>query len=281
MSDRLAVGIVCYSSLGGSGVVAADLAAGMAARGHRVHIIASAPPMRGLPISDHLQVHTVRVPDYPLFDHPPYEMALAATIVAVAEAQRLDLVHAHYAVPHAASLHLARQVLGRAAPRAIATLHGTDVTRVGLDPSQRAVTRFAVAAADHITVPSEFLRREAHRRLGLPEAPAIEVIPNFVDTEHFAPPAQRDRRALAALFTGRDEGGPFLFHVSNFRPVKRTADLAAVLALVRRRMPARLVAVGEGPELDAARAAAARLGLADAMCFLGRQADFTPLLRQA
>ena len=186
MSDTLAIGIICYPSLGGSGVVASELAARLAKRGHRVHVIASAPPSRPLPKCDRLFFHEVSISDYPLFDHPPYALALASAIVEVTSDQRLDLLHVHYAVPHTASAYLARQVLGRSAPRLVTTLHGTDVTRVGPDPSYQSITRFTVAASDGLTVPSEFLRREAHRLLGLPEEPPIEVIPNFVDTDHFA-----------------------------------------------------------------------------------------------
>ena len=286
MSSTLSIGIVCYPSLGGSGVVAAELAVGLAQRGHRVHLIASAPPSRALPACEHLVFHKVSVSDYPLFEHPPYTLAVASTIVGVANDHRLDLVHVHYAVPHAASAYLARQVLGRAAPRFVTTLHGTDVTRVGSDPSSRSMTRFTVAAADGITVPSEFLRREAHRLLGLSDDPPIEVIPTFVDTEHFAPAARRDRTRLRELFAAApgaasDGDGPILFHVSNFRVVKRVADLFEVLARVRRHIPARLVVVGDGPERTHAVQRVHDLGLATSVCFLGKRADFVEYLKHA
>jgi N-acetyl-alpha-D-glucosaminyl L-malate synthase BshA len=273
------IGVLCFPSFGGSGVVAAELARGLAGRGHRVHVIASAPPSRTLPLSDDLQFHTVKIPDYPVFEHPPYEHALAATLVEVANAEQLDLLHVHYAVPHATSALIARQVLGTAAPRVVVTLHGTDVTRVDA-PGARAVTRFGVAAADHVTVPSAYLKDAAQRTFGLDAVPAIEVIPNFVDTVRFAPPPERERARLAALFDAPGDG-PVLFHVSNFRPVKRTVDLIDVLVEVRRHVPARLVVVGDGPERGATAAHARACGLTDSVRFLGRRLDFAEDLAHA
>jgi N-acetyl-alpha-D-glucosaminyl L-malate synthase BshA len=286
LSEALAIGIVCYPSLGGSGVIASELAAGLAKRGHRIHVIASAPPSRPLPKSDRLFFHEVAASDYPLFDHPPYALALASAIIEVTRDHRLDVVHVHYAVPHAASAYLARQVLGRSAPRIVTTLHGTDVTRVGADPSYQAITRFTVAASDGLTVPSDFLRREAQRLLGLPDEPPIEVIPNFVDTAHFAPTARRDRTRFDELFTAAvgeaaEHDGPILFHVSNFRAVKRVTDLLEVLARLRRHVPARLVLVGDGPERSHAAQRARDLGLAKSICFLGKRADFVEYLKHA
>jgi N-acetyl-alpha-D-glucosaminyl L-malate synthase BshA len=226
----------------------------------------------------------VSVSDYPLFDHPPYALAVAAAVVDVATKQRLDLVHVHYAVPHAASAYLARQVLGEAAPRFVTTLHGTDVTHIGLDHSYRSVTRFTVAASDGVTVPSDFLRREAYRLLDLHEDLPIEVLQNFVDTDHFTPADRRDRHRFDALFTGggtADAGGPVLFHVSNFRAVKRTSDLLEVLVRVRQHTPARLVVVGDGPERAQTTQRAGDLGVANAVCFLGNQSDFVDHLRHA
>ncbi len=280
MNAPLNIGVVCYPSLGGSGVVASGLAVGLAQRGHRVHVIASAPPSRPLPTCERLFFHEVAVVDYPLFDHPPYALALAAAIVDVSVQHHLDLVHVHYAVPHAASAYLARQTLGPAAPRIITTLHGTDVTRIGADPRYQSITRFTVAASDGVTVPSDFLRREAYRCLGLAEQLPIEVIPNFVDTEHFTPPAAPDRARFAALF-GAAVDGPILFHVSNFRPVKRINDLIDVLARVRRQVPARLVLVGDGPERAQAEQLARARAVADSVCFLGKRADFVEYLQHA
>lgn len=285
MSDGLAIGIVCYPSLGGSGVVASELAVGLAQRGHRVHVIASAPPSRALPQCERLFFHEVPVVDYPLFDHPPYTLALASTIVDVATEHRLDIVHTHYAVPHAASAYLARQVLSGVAPRFVTTLHGTDVMRVGSDPGYQSITRFTVAASDGLTAPSNFLRDEAYRLLGLPPQPPIEVIANFVDTDHFVTAEPRDRRRLHELFgtpaeTGEADG-PLLFHVSNFRAVKRVGDLIEVLARVRGVLPARLVLVGDGPERQHAAQRARDLGVAKSVCFLGKRTDFADHLKHA
>ncbi len=275
----LDIGLVCFPSFGGSGVVGAELATGLAARGHRVHLIASAPPPRARP-TERLHVHGGPVPDSRVFAHPPSGRARAGTIVAGARAARLDVLHVHYAVPHAASAYLAAQVLGAAAPRTVVTLHGTDVTRVGREPSYAAVTRFVVGAAAAVTVPSAFLRREAAALLGDAEAARIEVIPNFVDPEAFRPPARRQPERLAALCP--DAGaGPVLFHASNFRDVKRPADLIEVLARLRRRVPARLVLVGDGPERAATAARARALGVAGAVGFLGSRADLAELLPHA
>ena len=277
----LAIGIVCYRSVGGSGVVAAELAAGLAERGHRVHLIASAAPGRS-PLAPGVRLHTVAVPDYPLFTHAPYEMAVAGMIVDVASAYGLDILNVHYAVPHAASAYMARRVLGAAAPRSVVTLHGTDVTGIGLDPSIRAVTRYAVAAADQITVPSQYLRSAAAELLGAETAERIAVLPNFVDTDAFmpAPPPGPDRAVIDALFGGASDG-PTLMHVSTFRPVKRTADLIELLERVRRTMPARLVLVGDGPDRAAAAAQASARGLTDHVRALGATADLPALLRHA
>lgn len=288
LNQPLDIAIVCYPSLGGSGVIATALAAGLAERGHRVHVIANAPPRRTMPRIDGLVFHEVAAADYPLFDHPPYAIALAAALVEVHQRHHLDIVNVHYAIPHAASAYLARQAIGNDPPRVVTTLHGTDVTRLGADPRYRSITRFTVAASDAITVPSAYLRGEAYRCLGLPPAMPIEIIPNFVDTDVFTPAAQRDRSCFASLFPTAT-AGPVLIHVSNFRPVKRTADLIDVLALVRRTVPARLVLIGDGPERAAAGARAEALGLARDVCFLGqhplRQAqgerNFIDLVRHA
>lgn len=282
MKHPLSIGVVCYPSIGGSGVIASELAVGLAKRGHRVHVIASAPPSRALPECDRLVFHEVSVSDYPLFEHPPYAMAVASTIVEVTREYSLDLVHLHYAVPHAASGYLAKQVLGKDAPKFITTLHGTDVTRFAKESSYREITRFTVAQSDGLTVPSTFLQKEARRLLELGESSPIEVIPNFVETNYFTPAEQRDRARLHELFSSPPErDGPILFHVSNFRAVKRIGDLVEALALVRKTLPARMVLVGDGPERAAAAQKARDLGLSKNICFLGKRSDFVEHLRHA
>lgn len=280
MSGGLKIGIVCFPSFGGSGVVGAEIAMGLAQRGHSVHLLATSVPVRASLAQPNLTFHEIQVPAYPLFEHAPYGLAVAGRIFDVCREHRLDLVQAHYAVPHAASAILARGLLGAAAPCVVSALHGTDVTRIGAEPSYRSITGAAVAASDGITVPSEWLRREALEQLALPSSAPIEVMPNFVDTEHFSPAPVRDRARLQSLFD-TPESGPVLFHVSNFRPVKRTGDLVEVLALVRREVPARLVLVGDGPEREAIEERALAHGVREHIVFLGKRKEFVDELRHA
>jgi N-acetyl-alpha-D-glucosaminyl L-malate synthase BshA len=280
MTGELTIAVVCYPTLGGSGIVATELAVGLARRGHRVHVIASAMPSRPLPECSRLFFHEVSAPSYPLFDQAPYTLALASTIASVVTEHAVDVLHVHYAVPHAASAYLARQTLAERAPCLVTTLHGTDVTRIGLDASYRDVTRFCVEASDGITTPSAFLQAEAHRLLGVDAQRAIEVIPNFVDTDHFTPPAQREPAHFAELFD-QTSAGPLLFHVSNFRAVKRVTDLLEVLARVQKHIPARLMLVGDGPERSAAAQRARELGVQRSVCFRGKRSDFVEHLRHA
>lgn len=286
MSEPLSIGIVCFPSLGGSGIIATDLASGLSERGHRVHVVASAPPSRTLPASERLFVHEVDVSSPPPLQHPPYSIALASTLVEVATDHAIDVIHVHYAIPHAVSAYLARQVLGDAAPRFVTTLHGTDVTHLGGDPSFRPITRFAVERSDGVTTPSAFLREAAYGTLGLSPDLPIEVIPNFVDTGHFAPAPARDRARFDALFASAggdpaDRGAPVLFHVSSFRAVKRLTDLVDVLAAVRRRTRARLMLVGDGPERGRLVARARELGVTASMCLVGTHSEFADYLRHA
>lgn len=280
MTASLNIGIVCFPSIGGSGVVAAEQAAGLAARGHHVHLLSCGKPLRPLPHSERLTFHEVVVPHYPLFEHAPYTLALANKLAEVSRAHRLDVLHVHYAVPHATSAFLARQLLGTDAPRLITSLHGTDVTRTGADPAYREVTAFAVAASDGVTVPSDFLRRQAYELLKLLAQTPIEVLPNFVDAARFSPAPERDRRRFDWMFPDAGDG-PVLFHVSTFRPVKRTGDLLEVLARVRRTLPAKLVLVGDGPARAGAQQKASELGLDPYVRFLGRRDDFVDDLRHA
>jgi len=278
----LRVGVVCFPTLGGSGVIALALAAGLAERGHQVHVIASAVPNCLDCKSGQLWCHQVQVSSYPVFEHPPYTVALASTIVDVARQHGLDVLHAHYAVPHATCAYLARQVLEPMAPRIVTSLHGTDVLRFGILPDYLSVTRFAVAQSDGVVVPSAFLKDEARRLLSLPERLTVEVMPNFVDTDRFSPRETRDTALLEQLFGGGNERwGPLLFHVSTFRPVKRVVDVIEVLERVRRKVPARLVLVGDGPERARVETRVRALGLEGAVRFLGERRDFVSYLQQA
>lgn len=283
MTEPLSIAMVCYPSFGGSGVVARELAVGLVERGHRVTLVASDHPSRALPEHERLSFHQVSVPEYPVFQHAPYTLAVASALVELARDRPIDLVHVHYAVPHATSALLAAQVLGVKAPAIVTTLHGTDVTGSGADPSYAVITQHAVRASSAITVPSSYLAQKARAWLSQDgsAAPAIEVVPNFVDTAHFAPASTRDRRELNALFEGGDPAAPVLFHVSNFRAVKRVGDLFDVLKRVREQLPARLVVVGDGPERVSAGQKARELGLSESVCFLGNRVKFIELLKQA
>ena len=276
MTRPLSIAVVCFPGLGGSGVIASELARGLAQRGHRVIVLATGMPER-LKING-VRFEKIEVPVAPMFETAPYGLAVANHLIHLVRRESIDIVHLHYAIPHAASALLATQVLGAATPAMVVTLHGTDVTRLGPHPSLNPVTAFALAGCTGITTPSQYLRREAVGCFGLPEA-RIEVISNFVDTARFTPPAQRDRGVLEAVFDSPTEG-PTLFHVSNLRPIKRPLDLAEVIAKLSN-VNARLVVVGEGPERAALEARAAELGVSRAMRFLGRRDHFEGLLGHA
>lgn len=276
MTDALAIAVVCFPGLGGSGVIASELARGLAQRGHRVTVLATAVPER-LKING-VRFEQIDVPCAPVFETAPYGLAVANHLIHLVRREPIDLVHLHYAIPHAASALVASQVLGAASPAMVVTLHGTDVTRLGPHPSLNPVTAFALASCDGVTTPSQYLRREAISCFGLAEN-RIEVVSNFVDVERFKPPATRDRTELAALFGG-DLDGPILAHVSNLRPIKRPHDLVEVVARMRE-MHARMVVIGEGPERAAVETHAREAGVGDAMRFLGRRDDFEGLLGHA
>jgi len=281
-----AIAVVCHPSLGGSASVATDLAVGFARRGHRVHVITSGALARPLPSCRNLQLHVVEVPAYPLFEHPPEMLALAGGMARVCAEHAIDVLHVHYAVPHASSAYLARQLLAQRAPALVSSLHGTDVTSVGIEPAYHAITRMCVEASDAITTPSAYLRDTAYALLGIARDRAVEVVPNGVDTELFSPAPVVDAHYFDELFDGprgqhARAHGATLLHVSNFRPVKRTLDLLDVLANVRARLPARLVLVGEGPDRRACEARALELGLGDHVRFVGARADVHAYLRHA
>ncbi|HYC78726.1 MAG TPA: N-acetyl-alpha-D-glucosaminyl L-malate synthase BshA [Planctomycetota bacterium] len=273
-SDRpLRIGVACYPTFGGSGAVAADLACALAARGHEVHVISYATPVRFEP-GPGLTFHEVDVSSYPLFKFPPYEMALSSRLSDVALRHGLDVIHAHYAVPHSVAAYLAREIVGRERLRVVTTLHGTDITLIGSDPAYRPMTRFALRRSDAVTAVSEYLRDET-RRVVCDDC-RIRVIGNFVDAERFHP---RLRGAGRARYARPAE--KLLVHASNFRPVKRVADVVKIFALTARALPARLVMAGEGPERATAERVAAELGVADRVSFVGAVSDVERLLANA
>jgi L-malate glycosyltransferase len=268
-THAMRIGITCYPTTGGSGIIATEIGCGLARRGHEVHFICSEVPVRLGSRRDSVAFHQVEVHDYPLLNLCPYPLALATKLAEVSAALRLDLLHVHYGVPHATSAYLARQILGAASPRIVTTLHGTDVTLVGSDPTLLPVTRLSVLGSDGVTVPSEYLRQAAYAKLGLPAATPIEVIPNFVDTDSFRPAPRRD------------EGAKVLIHISSFRPLKRVEDTLRVLVGVRRVVPAVLLLVGDGPERPRIETLVQDLGLGGAVRLLGMQPQFLDLLQQA
>lgn len=265
----LRIGVVSHAGVGGSGVVASQVAALFADAGHDVHVFATATPPRGA--ASNVTLHRVETPDYPVFDAPPYTLAMASKLAEGIDALSLDVVHVHYALPYAVSAALAVQMASRT-PRLVVTLHGTDVTGVGAASSYAPALRHALTAADVITTPSHALAEEALQR-GLVASLPVRV-PNFVDAARFAPEGPH---ALPS-------GPPRFVHVSNFRPVKRTEWLVAALVQARATEgleAAELVAVGNGPERDHLMAAARDAGVADAVQLAGVVADPAPWLRSA
>jgi len=277
MNAPLKIGVVCYPTYGGSGVIATEVGMGLADRGHDVHFIGYDEPRRLRP-GHGITFHGVEVRDYPVFHHPPYLLALASKIVDVATWHGLDVIHVHYAVPHAAAALMARDILraeGKVEPpRIITTLHGTDITIVGADPSYLPVTRYGIMQSDAVTVPSVYLRDETIRSLDLPGLPIV-CIPNFIDPARFYPsePDPSDDEECVRH--------PSIVHVSNFRAVKRIPDVIHTFAALRAQMHASLILVGDGPERPAAEMLVRKLGLKYDVQFLGKQDDFVPLLQRA
>ncbi|HEY9284944.1 MAG TPA: N-acetyl-alpha-D-glucosaminyl L-malate synthase BshA [Pyrinomonadaceae bacterium] len=269
------IGITVYPTYGGSGIVGSELGKELAARGHTIHFISSSLPTRLTELGERVRFHEVEMMSYPLFEHQPYTLALATKMSTVAENERLDLLHVHYAIPHSISAILARESLKpqRRLP-VVTTLHGTDITLVGSDRSYLPVTRYGIAQSDGVTAISEYLKRATAETFGIDE---VEVIPNFVcGSEYFRRDVPTLRRALAPA------GEPLLVHVSNFRPVKRPVDCVEILAAVRRRgVDARLVMVGDGSERGAAEHRARCLNV-DAHCaFVGKQPRIVDYLSAA
>jgi L-malate glycosyltransferase len=271
------IGIVCYASVGGSGVVASELARCLADRGHRTHVISSDTPFRLRESDSDVRFHRVETPGYPLFREPQYLLALANRLVQVTRAHRLDIIHAHYAIPHAAAAYLARQILAstagdtRTIPRTITTLHGTDVTILGSDPSYRETVAFCIDQSDAVTAVSASLRDDTKREM--PVKSDIAIIPNFLDCSFHrrAPDPQ-----LRARFCRPDE--KLVIHISNLRPVKQVEAVVRVFALIRERMAARLLIVGEGPELGRAEQLIDQLGVSTHVELVGEAQDVVGLL---
>ncbi|GAB4255992.1 MAG: N-acetyl-alpha-D-glucosaminyl L-malate synthase BshA [Acidobacteriota bacterium] len=245
-------------------MVASELALALASRGHEIHVISYARPFRLGEFRENVLVHEVDIASYPLFQYPPYALALATKMVEVARNHQLDLIHSHYAVPHAASAYLARAILGDAGLKTVTTLHGTDITLVGLDSSFYEVVRFAIEQSDAVTAVSRYLKERTISEFAVRRP--IHVVYNFVDTERYLPQSDHCVREYFA-----PQGEKLLIHASNFRPVKRVGDAVRVLARIREEIPARLLLVGDGPERLFVQQLVKELKLTDHVVFLGQQ----------
>ena len=268
------IGIVCYPTFGGSGVLATELGKALADKGHQVHFITYQQPVRLNVFNTNIFYHEVRVPTYPLFDYPPYEVALASTMVDVIINHDLDLLHVHYAIPHASAAYMAKQIVkqknGRNIP-VITTLHGTDITLVGKDKTYEPVVTFSINESDAITAVSENLRDETYRSFAIHKN--IEVIYNFVDVARFnKKPIDAFRKVIAPA------GEKILMHASNFRKVKRVDDVVKIFAAVKNVMPAKLLMVGDGPERPAMEEFVRSLGVDEHVRFLGKQEQMEDIL---
>jgi N-acetyl-alpha-D-glucosaminyl L-malate synthase BshA len=264
------IGITCYPTFGGSGVVATELGLALAKHGDEVHFISYAPPSRLNILHERVRFHEVTVTPYPLFDpYPPYTLALATKMAEVAAYEKLDILHVHYAIPHAISAYLAKQIL-QSKLKVVTTLHGTDITLVGRDESYLPITKFGIEVSDAVTAVSQWLKDETVRNFNTDKA--IGVIPNFVDPARF----KRDRNAFCHSFAAT--GDKVVCHVSNFRPVKRIMDVVETFAKIATEVPSRLLMVGDGPDRSRAEAFARTHGLRDRVHFLGNVTNLEEVL---
>jgi L-malate glycosyltransferase len=267
----LKIGITCYPTYGGSGVVATELGKELAKIGHEIHFVSYALPIRLDNFNERIFFHEVDMMPYPLFQYPPYDLALAAKMTEIANYAGLDLFHVHYALPHAISAYLAKSMVEDRDVKIITTLHGTDITLVGMDRSYFPITKFGIKKSDGVTTVSKYLQTLTQTQVGRMD---IEVIPNFVDTELFKKPenSQCKRPHLAP------GGEPILLHASNFRPVKRIINIIEIFERVLKKMEARLVFVGDGPERSAAERYCHENQLTEKVLFLGRQDNLPDLM---
>jgi len=260
------IGIVCYPTFGGSGVVATELGKALSQEGHQVHFITYSQPSRLDFLNENIFYHEVDIRSYPLFEYPPYELALASKMVGVVMNEKLDLLHVHYAIPHASAAYMAKQILkthGIYIP-VITTLHGTDITLVGKDASYEPVVTFSINQSDGVTSVSEDLKRETYHSFKITRD--IEVIPNFIDLEKFK--KQKKDHFKKAICPN---GEYLIVHTSNFRKVKRVGDVMKVFNNIHKEIPSKLLMIGDGPERSTAELMAREFGINDAVRFLGKQ----------
>jgi N-acetyl-alpha-D-glucosaminyl L-malate synthase BshA len=276
MAQILKIGIVGYPTYGGSGVVATELGKALADKGHEIHFITYSQPVRLGAMKKNIRYHEVNVSDYPLFLYPPYELVLASKMVDVVKYEKLDLLHVHYAIPHASAAITAKQVLadeGINIP-VITTLHGTDITLLGKDASFEPVISFAINKSDAVTAVSQSLRLDTYKLFGINRE--IEVIPNFINTEKFEFP---DREAIRKEYA--PNGEKILVHISNFRPVKRIIDVIEIFARISEEIDSKLILVGDGPERSKAEALCREKGMCEEVIFLGNVKNPTEALAVA
>ena len=273
MNQPMRIGMVCYPTYGGSGVVATELGKALADRGHQVHFVSNSLPARLDVFRENLYFHEVSMVHYPLFEHSPYVLALTGKLVEVVREQKLDLLHVHYAIPHATAAHLAREILAGQGIRVkvITTLHGTDITLVGKDPNYAPVVSFAIQQSDAVTAVSDFLRDETHRYFDCRKK--VITVPNFVDLHRFTPSV---RPGLRERFC--PEGHRLLIHISNFRRVKRIDRVVEWFHRISEQVPSTLLMVGDGPELPRAEQSVREGGLSGKVHFIGRQDPVESLL---
>jgi N-acetyl-alpha-D-glucosaminyl L-malate synthase BshA len=268
------IGITCFPTYGGSGIVGSELGRELAVRGHTVHFISYALPTRLCELGERIRFHEVEMFDYPLFEFPPYDLALASKIIEVAEAERLDIMHMHYAIPHATAAYLAREMYRptRYLPF-VTTLHGTDITLVGARRSFLPITRFSIAESDAVTAVSHYLANETCRTFG---QCGVNVIPNFINSAHYWRRPNEELRASLA-----PAGEPLIMHVSNFRPVKRIDDCVHTFARIRKQVRSRLVMCGDGPARKGAEKLAADYDISDDVLFIGQVPNIADYLSVA
>lgn len=269
------IGITCYPTYGGSGVVATELGKALAKRGHQIHFISYALPFRLDNFVENVVFHEVETSSYPLFEFPLYSLALASKMVEVAEYEDLDLLHVHYAIPHASSAYLAKQMLkGRKDLKIITTLHGTDITLVGLEPSFLPLVKFSIEESDGVTAVSRFLKEKTLTNYNIDKA--IEVIPNFIDTNIYKPIDNSEFKKYIA-----PNGEKILMHTSNFRLVKRVSDTIRIFEQVYKEIPSKLILVGDGPERSDCEKLSRQLNLCEHIKFLGKQDGLVDILNAA
>jgi L-malate glycosyltransferase len=263
--NQIKIGIVCYPTFGGSGVVATELGKALAKEGHKVHFITYSQPSRLDFLNENLFYHEVNLRSYPLFEYAPYELALASKMVSVVKNEKLDLLHVHYAIPHASAAYMAKQILkveGIEIP-VVTTLHGTDITLVGKDASYEPVVTFSINQSDGVTAVSEDLRKETYEHFNITNE--IEVIPNFIDLEKFK---KQKKDHFKKAICPNDE--VLITHTSNFRKVKRVLDVVNIFANIRREIPAKLLMIGDGPDREKAEKLCRDLGISEDVRFLGK-----------